>query len=44
MEIDFAKLQHQYQLYKEEIDRNIHAVLNKSNYILGEKGTVRVGE
>ena len=37
MEIDFAKLQHQYQLYKEEIDRNIHAVLNKSNYILGEE-------
>ena len=37
MKIDFAKLQHQYQLYKEDIDRNIHAVLDKSNYILGEE-------
>ena len=37
MKIDFAKLQHQYQLYREDIDRNIHAVLDKSNYILGEE-------
>ncbi len=37
MKIDFAKLQHQYQLYKEDIDRNIHSVLDKSNYILGEE-------
>ena len=37
MKIDFAKLQHQYQLYKKDIDRNIHAVLDKSNYILGEE-------
>lgn len=37
MKIDFANLQHQYQLYKVEIDTAIHAVLNKSNYILGEE-------
>lgn len=37
MKIDFAKLQHQYQLYKKDIDRNIQAVLDKSNYILGEE-------
>jgi UDP-2-acetamido-2-deoxy-ribo-hexuluronate aminotransferase len=37
MKIDFANLQHQYQLYKNEIDSAIHAVLNKSNYILGEE-------
>ncbi len=37
MNIDFAKLQHQYQLYKEDIDRNIRSVLDKSNYILGEE-------
>ncbi|RXK03744.1 aminotransferase DegT [Arcobacter sp. CECT 8989] len=35
--IDFAKLQDQYQLYKIEIDEAIHAVLNKSNYIMGEE-------
>lgn len=35
--IDFAKLQDQYQLYKTEIDEAIHAVLNKSNYIMGEE-------
>jgi len=35
--IDFANLQHQYQLYKEDIDRKISAVLDKSNYILGEE-------
>ncbi len=37
MKIDFAKLQDQYQLYKLEIDEAIHAVLNKSNYIMGEE-------
>ena len=37
MQIDFAKLQYQYQLYKEEIDQAIHAVLDKSNYIMGEE-------
>jgi UDP-2-acetamido-2-deoxy-ribo-hexuluronate aminotransferase len=35
--IDFAKLQDQYQLYKEEIDDAIQAVLDKSNYIMGEE-------
>ncbi|MCP4552055.1 MAG: DegT/DnrJ/EryC1/StrS family aminotransferase [Bacteroidetes bacterium] len=37
MNIDFAKLQYQYQLYKKEIDTNIQAVLTKSNYIMGEE-------
>tara|TARA_Y100001958_G_C21175105_1_gene506105 strand:- start:155 stop:1261 length:1107 start_codon:yes stop_codon:yes gene_type:complete len=37
MKIDFANLQLQYQTYKKEIDDNIQAVLNKSNYILGEE-------
>ncbi|MDX8553634.1 DegT/DnrJ/EryC1/StrS family aminotransferase [Tenacibaculum sp. 1B UA] len=37
MKIDFAKLQYQYQLYKKEIDTSIQAVLNKSNYIMGEE-------
>jgi len=37
MKIDFANLQLQYQTYKKEIDHNIQAVLNKSNYILGEE-------
>lgn len=39
MKIDFAKLQYQYQLYKEDIDQNIQAVLNKSNFIMGEEVT-----
>ncbi|RXK07195.1 DegT/DnrJ/EryC1/StrS family aminotransferase [Halarcobacter bivalviorum] len=39
MKIDFAKLQDQYQLYKTEIDEAIQAVLNKSNYIMGEEIT-----
>lgn len=39
MQIDFAKLQYQYQLYKAEIDEAIHAVLDKSNYIMGEEVT-----
>ncbi len=37
MQIDFAKLQYQYKLYKNEIDEAIHSVLNKSNYIMGEE-------
>jgi len=37
MKIDFAKLQYQYRLYKDEIDEAIHRVLDKSNYILGEE-------
>lgn len=39
MKIDFAKLQDQYQLYKTEMDEAIHAVLDKSNYIMGEEIT-----
>jgi len=35
--IDFAKLQYQYQLYKTEIDEAMQAVLDKSNYIMGEE-------
>jgi UDP-2-acetamido-2-deoxy-ribo-hexuluronate aminotransferase len=37
MNIDFANLQLQYQKYKVDIDTNIQAVLNKSNYIMGEE-------
>jgi len=37
MKIDFANLQYQYQLYKNDIDANIQAVLKKSNYIMGEE-------
>ena len=37
MKIDFANLQLQYQMYKDKIDSNIHKILNKSNYILGEE-------
>ncbi len=37
MKVDFANLQHQYQLYKNEIDTSIQNVLNKSNYIMGEE-------
>lgn len=37
MKIDFANLQKQYLLHKEEVDAKIHAVLNKSNYIMGEE-------
>ena len=39
MNIDFANLQLQYQKYKVDIDANIRAVLNKSNYIMGEEVT-----
>ena len=37
MNIDFAKLQYQYQFYKTEIDGAMQAVLDKSNYIMGEE-------
>jgi len=40
MKIDFANLQLQYQTYKEKIDTNLQAVLNKSNYILGEEVSI----
>jgi len=39
LKIDFANLQYQYQLYKEEIDEAIHKVLDKSNYIMGDEVT-----
>ena len=39
MKIDFANLQYQYKLYKDEIDEAIHSVLDKSNYIMGEEVT-----
>jgi len=39
MKIDFANLQKQYQSHKKEIDSSIQAVLNKSNYIMGEEVT-----
>ncbi|MEJ2070460.1 MAG: DegT/DnrJ/EryC1/StrS family aminotransferase [Syntrophobacterales bacterium] len=35
MQIDFANLNHQYLLYKEEIDAAIHQVLDSSKYIMG---------
>ena len=31
----FCKLINQYQFYKEKIDTAIHAVIDKSNYIMG---------
>jgi len=37
MKIDFANLQYQYQLYKTEIDVAMQAVLDKSNYIMGDE-------
>lgn len=37
MKIDFAKLQYQYQLYKEDVDQRIHSVLDNSNYIMGKE-------
>ena len=37
MQIDFANLQYQYQLYKTEIDEAIHKVLDRSNYIMGKE-------
>ena len=37
MNINFSNLQFQYQKYKSDIDANIQAVLDKSNYIAGEE-------
>ena len=37
MKIDFANLQYQYQLYKEEIDAAMQVVLDTSNYIMGDE-------
>ena len=37
MQIDFANLQYQYKLYKDEIDEAIHNVLDKANYIMGDE-------
>ncbi len=37
MNIDFANLNKHYQLHKDEIDTAMHAVLDKSNYIMGEE-------
>ena len=37
MKIDYANLQLQYQKYKFEIDQSIQDVLDKSNYIMGDK-------
>ena len=39
MKIDFAKLQYQYQLYKNEIDEAIQKVLNHGKYIMGPEVT-----
>ncbi len=36
MKIDFANLQKDYQLHKNDIDNAIQNVLNKSNYIMGD--------
>lgn len=35
MKIDFANLQYQYQLYKDDIDAAIQGVLDSSRYIMG---------
>lgn len=37
MKIDFANLQYQYKLYKNEIDIAMHSVLDKANYIMGKE-------
>ncbi|QOP45845.1 DegT/DnrJ/EryC1/StrS family aminotransferase [Sulfurimonas paralvinellae] len=37
MQIDFANLQYQYELYKDEIDTAMQAVLDKANYIMGDE-------
>ena len=37
MQIDFANLQYQYQLYKTELDEAIHKVLDNTNYIMGNE-------
>ncbi|WP_297442321.1 DegT/DnrJ/EryC1/StrS family aminotransferase [Sulfurimonas sp.] len=36
MKIDFANLQYQYKLYKEEIDKAMQDVLDRANYIMGD--------
>ena len=35
MKIDFANLQYQYQLYKQDIDAAVQEVLNTSKYVMG---------
>ncbi len=37
MKINFINLQSQYQQYKEEIDKEVHDVLDTSAYIMGKK-------
>jgi len=37
MKIDFANLQFQYRLYKDDINQAIQNVLDKSNYIMGDE-------
>lgn len=37
MKIDFANLNYQYNLYKDEIDTAIQNVLDKSSYIMGDE-------
>ena len=37
MKINFIDLQAQYRHYKEEIDKEIHDVLDTSGYIMGPK-------
>ncbi len=37
MKINFIDLQAQYQKYKEEIDKELHNVLDSSSYIMGKK-------
>lgn len=39
MKIDFANLQYQYQLYKNEIDEAMQNILDKSDYIMGNAVT-----
>ncbi len=36
MKIDFANLEYQYKLYKEEIDTAMQDVLDRANYIMGD--------
>jgi UDP-2-acetamido-2-deoxy-ribo-hexuluronate aminotransferase len=39
MKIDFANLQHQHNLYKEEIEHAVLRVMDKCNFIMGEEVT-----
>lgn len=39
MKIDFANLQHQHSLYKEEIEEAVLKVMNNCNFIMGEEVT-----